>query len=732
MSNPEWSRDLLGLGLGLGLSLCLLPAQACGPDFPLRLLDNRAQTLAELPENNFAFEVSRLGTAIAGLKSAQHGPQDEWQEGILEGVERREQVEQQELSAPQLQRVRALRALTDPEQAYREGADLPAELRLYSAGAVAFAQAQDELAISYFQQLLALPAAERPLRSTWAAYSLGRLEAARSLPDGLPAGAADNEAEAAAFARNAAARARAAFQQVRQLVIEGFNDPLELAIASLGEEARIDKDQGDWATAIGLYASQYRQGDLGGYTSLRFLARELSTLPEAELVPLLRELPVQQLVTAYLISRADWAYDEQPAGQPQLIALLQRNDIANLANADRLAALSYQTGRYENAATLLEHAGDTGLAWWLRAKLALRRGDKAAASLAYAKAAQVFPTDEHWGPRRDANWNFEYVTPRCRVDGERALLALERGDYLEAFAQLYASGDIYWQDSAVVAERVLTLDELKGYVDQHVVAPPPAVESEGEGHFYNPRPVAARLRQLLGRRLLRAERYAEAVAYFDGPQAQQRASEYGQQRMAGRERWRAIDRAQALYAAAAIARRHGMELLGYEMSPDHASTDGNYEIEWADRQTAAPWLSAAEATRQNAHLAQPNKRYHYRYVAADLANQAADLLPERSQAFAATLCKAGSWLIERDLPSARIYYNRWTSQGAWLPWMVNFGRGCEEPDFDLARERLWQYRETAVRQALAPYSRPLWGAFGVSLVLLGGLYWRARRQGKST
>ena len=34
-----------------------------------RLLDNRGQSLSELPEGNFAFEVSRLGHAIAGLKN---------------------------------------------------------------------------------------------------------------------------------------------------------------------------------------------------------------------------------------------------------------------------------------------------------------------------------------------------------------------------------------------------------------------------------------------------------------------------------------------------------------------------------------------------------------------------------------------------------------------------------------------------------------------------------------
>lgn len=721
MLNPEWSRSLLGLGL----ALWLLPAQACGPDFPLRLLDDRAQTLAELPEHNFAFEVRRLGAAIPGLKPAASAAANHWDQSRLEGVEQRDAVEQGQLTEPQRQLVQRLRLLPDARQAEREGTELPIELRLYTAGAVAFSQADQELAIEYFQRLLALPAAERPLRSTWAAYSLGRLQAARSLPEGLPAGAVTDATQAAGYMQESATAARQSFQQVRQLAVEGFSDPLELAIASLGEEARVNLDQGDWTRAIRLYANQYQQGSQSGYVSLKVLARELALMPESELIGLLRDLQVQQLLTAHLISHAGWSYGEQPAEEQHLIDLLQRGDIANLANADRLAALSYQAGRYDNAAAFLVQAGDSGLAWWLRAKLALRAGDKQLASSAYAQAVKAFPADEDWGPRRTANWDIEWVKPQCRVQGESALLALERGDYLEAFDQLYRSNGGYWQDAAVVAERVLTLDELKTYVDAQVNPAPPATQADIDN--YSPRPMAARLRQLLGRRLLRAERYTEAVAYFDDPALQQAARDYGAARQAGADSWRAIDRAEALYAAALIARRQGLELLGYEMSPDHAYTGGNYSPEWAEPRPASGWFSAGEASRQTAHLAQPNRRYHYRYLAADLASQAADQLPARSQAFAASLCKAGGWLINRDLDGARVHYRRYNAEGAYLPWMANFGRNCQEPDFELARERLWQYRETALRQALAPHAVEL----TLGLLLAGGLagfgYWRRRR-----
>src|SRR5471030_1339801 len=62
MFTRNWPRHLLCLSLGLPLG----SAPACGPDFPMRLLDSRDQSLSELPEGNFRFEVSRLGQAIAG------------------------------------------------------------------------------------------------------------------------------------------------------------------------------------------------------------------------------------------------------------------------------------------------------------------------------------------------------------------------------------------------------------------------------------------------------------------------------------------------------------------------------------------------------------------------------------------------------------------------------------------------------------------------------------------
>jgi hypothetical protein len=730
-------------------------ALACGPAYPLRLLGDRARSLQELPEGNFSFEARRLAVATPALKqaasyygerrwdvdegryiavatpslkqTASYDSETRWDADEGHYIGGLEAAEPQGLTPEQAAKVKALRTLTDPAQAEQAGAELPAELRLYTAGAVAFTQGDDATAQAYFQKVLALPASERPLRSTWAAYSLGR-SLARGADAARDGELSDEQLEQARQADIEAAKQ--AFRLTRQLALDGASDPMELGIASLGEEALLALNADDWSNAIGLYASQLKLGSPTGYSSLKQLAVQLTQMPEAQLTPLLRQLPVQQLLTAYLITHSGWSYGEQPSGEKALVQLLQRNAIANLANADRLAALSYQFGDYAATATLLEHAADNGMTWWLRAKMALRSGDKASAQAAYAKAAQAFPEDESWGWRRDLDWNGETLKPRCRVEGEGAILALERGDYLEAFEALYRSGYIYWADAAEVAERVLTTEELKTFVDAQVPAPP-SIATPPDPFAYQQRPIAAELRQLLGRRLLREGRYDEAPAYFYEVSLQTAARDYGQARQAAKSRWTATGQAEALYQAGTLARRQGMELLGFEMSPDfawfNARFGGKYFLEPVQTQEPGGLLSRAEAERQNAHLAQPNNLFHYRWIAAELGSQAADLLPHTSQAFAATLCHATDWIQSRDEELAQSLYQRYIDKGPAVPWAAHFGKNCPQPNFASVDRDLWQLRLDNSRRALRPYKGWLFGLALVGGVLAAG-YWRKKRR----
>jgi tetratricopeptide (TPR) repeat protein len=279
----------------------------------MRLLDNRAQSLAELPEGSFRFEVSRLGQAIAGLKpttDATRNP-DYSYDDVASYVEQRNKAEQLGLTPPQQAVIERLRALGDVEQVASDAANLPAELRLYAVGAAAFNAGDHQRAVESFQQLLALPAEERRLRSTWAAYSLGRalFAMATEAGRGEPAVLQD--------------QARQAFRQARELSIAGFSDPLELGVASLGEEARVAYTADDWNSAIELYATQNLQGSPVGYSSLLQLASNLRLESDGRLKELLKAKAVQRLATAYLLSRVGWWDGEEPSGEKELVKLLQ-------------------------------------------------------------------------------------------------------------------------------------------------------------------------------------------------------------------------------------------------------------------------------------------------------------------------------------------------------------------------------------------------------------------------
>jgi hypothetical protein len=681
MLTRNWPRHLLCLSLSLPLGA----AWACGPDFPMRLLDNRGQSLAELPEGNFNFEVNRLGHAIAGLK---HLTEAVNSMDVTDYEQQRSQAEQAGLTAEQQALVQQLRGLSDARRVEVEGASLPAELKFYLGGAVAFTGGDHALAAEYFHKVLALPADQRPLRSTWAAYSLGRALFAMSSQAGA--------------GPEVLAQSRKAFEQTRQLSIDGFSDPLELGVASLGEQARVARTVGDWNSAIELYATQNLHGSAVGFTSLKLLMADLSALPEDQLAELLKDKPVQQLVTASLISRLGWSFGDQPPNQQKLIKLLQSSTHGSLDNADRLAAVNYQQGDYTSAKAFLEHAGDGGLAWWLRAKLAVREGDKSAAAGAYAKAAQAFPQNESWGERRTPDYDYETLQPKCRVDGESAILALQRGDYLQAFDQLYRSQSLYWLDAATVAERVLTVDELKHYVDTQVPAPPPLSQQDRDN--YVPLPVAAKLRNLLGRRLLREGHYEQAPAYFDNDGLRHKARLYGQQRLAADSAWWPTRRAAALFNAAWTAREWGMDILGYEMAPDYATFAGNYSLENSELKVG-PLVSEDEVKRQQASAAQPDQRYHYRFVATALASRAADNLPHTSQAFAAVLCEAAGW--NSSLAEQSALYQRYVQQGPFVQWAADFGHQCPYPDFQNADKRYVTQVTDAARSALRPYKVPL-------------------------
>lgn len=268
----------------------------------------------------------------------------------------------------------------------------------------------------------------------------------------------------------------------------------------------------------------------------------------------------------------------------------------------------------------------------------------------------------------------------------------------------------------------MTLEELKHYVDTQVPAPPPLSQQDRDN--YVPLPVAASLRNLLGRRLLREGHYEQAPAYFDNDSLRHKAKQYGEQRLAADSAWWPTRRAAALFNAAWTARLWGMDILGYEMAPDYATFGGNYMLENAELKVG-PLVAEDEVKRQQASAAQPDQRYHYRFVATALASKAADNLPHTSQAFAAVLCAAAGWNSSPEEEHA--FYQRYVKEGPYVDWAFHFGHQCPYPDFQNADKRYVTQVTDALRSTLRPYKKPLQYG-GVIVVTAAALFLINRRR----
>jgi hypothetical protein len=739
------------LAIGFAIAVVGAVAWACGPDFPTQMLDDRAATLNAVPQNTFAFEAQHLLPASDGLvamETSRYGDDPK---------------AKPDLTAEQAGRVKALQSSATGAQAFEGGADLPADVRAYVAGAIDWTRATEECpgppdseygealskppcavfdadaldkAQASFEQVLALPPDQSRLRGAWAAYMLGEVHALRAAKAaGTPAFATQRDAAAKAF------------QQVRARVLAGASDAQGLAVASFGEEARLNLyadgkpcvwvnlynnedcasslSTTDLKHAIALYAAQAGHGSDSAVQSLASIAS--AVLANQDQVDALIDGPVsQRLLVTYALS---WVAPQTTDGKPQpaltaLVDAIQKNGADKVSAADRLASLAYELGRYDDAEKLVAKA-DGPLASWVRAKLALRKGDREAAARAYAEAARAFPRVDD--PKAALETDSVH-----RLMGERGVLALARGEYVEAMTRMYEastavggdgnvydgeleeSGAGYGNDMNYIAERVLTVDELKTFVDARAPASPAPAAKPDKDHPAEPLGLNDRLRWLLARRLMRAGRFDDAEAYFAaGVDARfgtvdlrAKAKEYATDLHDGDHAWTDIGKAEARYAAAKIARENGMELFGFEQGPDYGDNGGGYQggSGQSVETLKGDFVTAGERQRFNDSAAQPDRRFHYRYLAADRAVSAADLLPKRSQAFAATLCMATNWMLQgppdyneasdgdatkplnERQRRAQAYYARYVKQGPYVEWADSFGWNCEEPDFASARK----------------------------------------------
>lgn len=666
-------------------------ADACGPDFPTSLIFTRSTALHDLPANSFAREVAAF---VPAAKNFLPDP----------NTEAHEKAERAMLLAV---------PLNDSDLDAAKQADIVAEradLRAYIAGAEEFLAARERLsdakaradlaaAAQAFQAVSQSPAAKRI--AVRAGYMLGRSEALRA-----KRGHGD--------ARCEIGPAIAAFGATRQMAAGGLPDRLGLGLSSFGEEAKVYLDllrsgavcaglERDDAVErmVMLYAEQAARGDDGGIESLRIVAGIL--LDDADLLAAAMQKPLpQRLVAIYLIHKlSDWtaestvdmaidaAYETEtvPDRLARFLAALDALPDGKIAEADRLAAILYKAGRYDHAARMLQRANGP-LGDWIGAKLALRGNDPVRAATLLVKA------------QRGLEAMGDAVAPAylARLKAEQGIVALNRDDIAGAMRALFAAGGRYWEDIAYLGERVMTLAELRSFVDP--LPKGPRVQPPPDRYGMEYIDVGFDLRYLLARRLAREGDLAAAKLYMpetipdDYWHKDVRPAIWLGDYAAALERadkaWLDSSRAEGLFAAAMLQRRRGMEVFGYELHPDYKTYEGGFGSEQGviDRFDLPAEAAPTKQERERFEATRPKQeiRFHYRYRAADMAVQAADLLPPRSQAYAAVLCHATRWMLQSNAQErAAALYQRYLRAGAYVSWGKDFGRKCPAPDFDAAR-----------------------------------------------
>lgn len=754
-------------------------ALACGLDFGWQLLDHRAATLDTMPVDSKSFayaEAHLFPSPNDKLTVEESDDQDDMEQTV--------HAEVAGLASDQTDVVQQMRAEASGDIAFNKGAMLPAAVRLYTAGAVDFHKGDSAKAIARFQAILDLPANERRDRAVWAAYMLGRLYGSK----------------------NDIAKASKSFALTRELANNGAPDPLGLGVASFGEEARLHLRRAEAlqkakkvspeeygreiAMAVRLYAEQAAHGSALGIDSLRFVVDEVPGVADAICDPMVQQLLVARTLDGDASApNPDNNQGSTPTSRiSTLVTSVQKCGSANVTAADRLAAIAYRDGDYPLAHSLAIQM-NTPLAMWVQARLAMQKGDVAEAAKYYAAASKAFPSSG------DTNASDEGT--KALLAGENGVLTLARGEYVDALEQLYPYAATFWGDVTHIAERVLTVDELKTFVDTHKdteVRPVISLANFSDNtdaltQFWFPdgRNPADHLRDLLARRLVRAGRYQEALKYFSPPQVETSTSsvpqmvsgsgvsiikaqpivggsvsgghigvavglfplgqvttpqirktskeasaegdpaDYVQALNEANTARASVDRARGWYQAATLAGdfESGNQIMGTEGPPDYyaepavAGGTGQLELSADDR-----FVTDGERQRFTASAPKPDLRYHYRYVGVDDALHAADLLPPRSQAFAAVLCHATRYVTDGEScpasagdlresvmayasTTARIakpltvdllwpeegtarinltcqLYQRYLKEGSVLPWATHFGRDCPDPDFDSA------------------------------------------------
>ncbi len=528
---------------------------------------------------------------------------------------------------------------------------LPEEFALYLRGAAAYYNKDYTEARRRFLELLALEAEERHWRSVWAVYMLGK----------------------SLLMLDAPADAISCFEQTRQFAQAGFQDSMLLGMDSWQMQGRAAYLIGDYVAALHHYV-KFREIPGNRKEGRALLSEAFNELLSRETIPpaLAQDELTRQLLTAWICCHEDTFQDECP-NWLQVAATLPEE--GPCAGADLLAWCAYQCGEMDLAARWVDQSPpDASRAVWVKAKLLLQEGRFDEGTKMFEDLARS-PDTTCW---RFLNCNRKVSSEKVLL-GESAGAKLLADDYTEALKALLLAGE--WGDAAFVAERILTVKELRNFIREYK-NDSQLLGALAKDSFYDvvERSIDAPswmilLRHLLARRLAREGRWEAAIKHFPGstissytgltdyqsdnaiPLAEKARGVANHLQNANDEFSPPNLRARHLFEAALIIRRHGMDLLGTEMAPDWRLLLGCEYYDDADVLARSEDLLTPKAKERIAKSTiKINKRFHYRYVAANLMWECANMLPNNNVLAAEALYRGGTWLKVRDPEAADLFY----------------------------------------------------------------------------
>jgi tetratricopeptide (TPR) repeat protein len=523
------------------------------------------------------------------------------------------------------------RRLADPKRspetdiAFPIPVGIPEEFSDYLRGLLWDHDGRTDDARAMWRKITALPADARRYRGPWALYMLGR-----SYLDTDPAKAIDY------------------FQKTREAIGDG-PDRLSLASSSLGWEGRAALNQGRYCDAANLYLQQAWTGDPSGVASLQHCLRALlhQTGPIRE--QLLNDPRLRRAMTAFVLCDGGPFCEITNEDSAEFAPWL--NDVRQhgTADPDEIDRLAWTAWRQNNLEAARKWAGrgrsNSPVNRLIRAKLALHEKDVETA-ITLLESVRNFNADLP-GPMRSVLEMAEgpqLPMLRAVATADLEAICLARGQYTQSLSMLIDDdgGHSTYDDVYYIADRLLTVDELRSYVD-HL---PPAERD--------------RMCLFAAWRLARAAAFDQAMPYYS-PDVREKMTRYVRGLADGHDGSQPPrKRAEALMAAAVIIKTDGEALFGTPFATAGSTYENrlrgvdDIDADGGDRPVTAP--SADEIKRVNATAPPAVRPDEFRHRAAALAWEAAALLPDNTTEKVDALYTGGSWLKARDPKAADRFY----------------------------------------------------------------------------